>query len=185
MIKSITSLPLTNRRHCQVFVNDKELDIVARNVILLLTAMCFDPQPAAEMMIHIWYSALIPQALLASLREKVLPLLEDVRSKIHTKASNILFSKKWEFGSSTLQLVLKRDQWVMLPSYLDVPEGLSASKAQQVRKAATMAAERKDYLDRWLCAQLPELRVSKMNFRTHGILLPFGSSKKPFDTPNP
>lgn len=166
------------QRRCEVFINDKELDIVARNAILLLTALCFDPEPAAEIMIHLWYSALIPQPLLVELREKVLPLLEDVRNKIHAKPFNGLFSKTWRFGSCTLQLVLQRDQWRILPSYLHVPEGLSTSKAQQVRIATTMAPERKDYLDRSLCAQLPEWRVSKMDFRRNGILLPFGSSKK-------
>lgn len=185
MIKSVTGLPLTFQRRCEVFINDKELDIVARNAILLLTALCFDPEPAAEIMIHLWYSALIPQPLLVELREKVLPLLEDVRNKIHAKPFNGLFSKTWRFGSCTLQLVLQRDQWRILPSYLHVPEGLSTSKAQQVRIATTMAPERKDYLDRSLCAQLPEWRVSKMDFRRNGILLPFGSSKKLFDTPNP
>lgn len=166
-------------------MNDKDLDIVARNTILLLTALCFDPEPAAEIMIHIWYSALIPRPLLVCLREKVLPLLVDVRSKIHPKPVNGLFSKTWKFGSCTLQLVLLRDQWVSLPSYLDVPDGLSASKAQQVRMASVMAPERKDFLDRALCTQLPEWRVSKMDFRRNGILLPFGWPKELFDTPNP
>lgn len=185
VIKSITGLPPTFPKLCEVFLNDKELDIVARNAILLLTALRFDPESAAEIMVHIWYSALIPQPLLLCLRENLLPLLEDVRSKIRAKPFNGLFSRTWIFGSRTLQLVLRRDQWVSLPSYLDVPKGLSASKAHQVRMASTMAPERKDYLERALCAQLPGWRVSKMDFRMNGILLPFGSSKKLFDTPNP
>lgn len=142
-------------------MNDKDLDIVARNAILLLTALCFDPEPAAEIIIHIWYSALIPQPLLVRLQDKLLPLLHDVRSKVHSQPFNTLFSKTWTFSTCTLRLVLQRDQWVSLPSYLDIPEGLSASKAQQVRIGTTMAPEGKDYREQAQYAQLPEWRVSK------------------------
>lgn len=166
-------------------MNDMDLDIVARNTILLLTAFCFDREPAVEIMIHIWYSALIPQSSLVCLREKVLPLLDAVRNKVHAKPVNGLFSNTWTFGSCTLQLVLEGGQWASLPSYLEVPEGLSASKAQQVRTASTMGPEKQDFVDRSLYSQLPEWRVSKMDFRKNGILLPFGSSRKLFDTPNP
>lgn len=152
---------------------------MARNAILLLTALCFDPEPV---MIHIWYSALI---LLACLQGRVLPLHQDIRSKVHAKPSNSLFSKTWELGTCTLRLVLQRDQWVNLPSYLDVPQGLSAAEAQQIRMASTMAPERNDYRERALCTMLPEWRVSRMEECRNGIFLPFGSSKMLFDTPNP
>lgn len=183
--KSVTGLPPTFRSKCDVFMNDQDLDVVARNAILLLTALCFDPEPAAEIMVHIWYSALIPQPLLVRLHKKLLPLLHGVRSEVHAEPSNSLFSKTWTFSTRTLRLILQRDQWVRLPSYLDIPEGLSASKAQQIRMATTMAPEREDYREQEQYAQLPEWRVSKMDFRRSGVLLPFGSSKKLFDTPNP
>jgi hypothetical protein len=44
---------------------------VVRNVILLLVAFHFEPEEAAEMMLHLWYSILIPEPLFKSLRSKL------------------------------------------------------------------------------------------------------------------
>ncbi|KAI2101330.1 hypothetical protein LOZ33_001859 [Ophidiomyces ophidiicola] len=48
-----------------------------------------------------------------------------------------------------------------------------------------MAPSREDYVHRALCMQPPSWRLPKVKFRTDGILLPFGSPREEFDTPNP
>lgn len=150
-MRSITELPTAHQNHCEVFINDRYSDIVTRNAILLLTALRLDHDAAVEAMIHLWYSALIPQRMLYDLRGKVLPLIEDVCTRIQAKPPNVLLSKSWEFGTRKLRLVLQKDQWASLPSYLEVPTDLSPSRAHEVRASTTMAPERSDYLDRALC----------------------------------
>jgi hypothetical protein len=81
IIKTLTGLPETYSGHCEVVVNDRDFDIVARNVILLLMALQFDPDTATPIMLHMWYSALIPAQMLRCLQEKVLPLVQDVCGK--------------------------------------------------------------------------------------------------------
>jgi hypothetical protein len=48
-----------------------------------------------------------------------------------------------------------------------------------------LAPERRDYVDRDLCNQPPSRRVYMMKFRADGILVPFGSFRAEFGTPNP
>lgn len=89
MIKSLTGLPANYAGHCKVVVNDKDSDIVARNAILLLTALQFSPDEATPMMLHIWYSALIPAQTLRSLWDSILPLIQEVCKKNSGEAGSI------------------------------------------------------------------------------------------------
>lgn len=84
MVKSLTGLPANYAGRCEVVVNDKDSDIVARNAILLLTTLQFSPDEATPMMLHIWYSALVPAQTLRSLRDSILPLIQEVCKKIQT-----------------------------------------------------------------------------------------------------
>jgi len=169
----------------EVVVNDKDFDIVARNVILLLTAFHFNPEEAAPVMLHIWYSAFIPSQMLRLLREKLLPLVQDVCTKIKAKPAESLQVKTWIYDTRSLRLVLMRKQWDNLLTYFEVPKNLSVGQAHAVRAATMLAPGRRDYLDRALCNQPPSWRVCAMKFRNDGMLLPFGSSHTEFDTPNP
>ncbi|MCJ1477201.1 hypothetical protein MMC13_005872 [Lambiella insularis] len=127
----------------------------------------------------------MPSQLLEALRERLLPLIAEVCTKYQSNPSNSLVIGDWRFGSRKLCLVLLKNQWSRLSSYLEVPEGLSALKARKVRTAITMSPERIDFRDRAWCSQPPAWRVSKNAFREEGILLPFRASRKHFDTPNP
>ncbi len=185
LIKSVLGLPQRYTGTLETVVNDRDLDIVSRNAILLLTALHFDPNTAAILMLHLWYSALLPGWILDQLREFILPLIQDVCTKIEAKPSRTIVSSKWAFGARSLQLVLSREHWNLLLSYFEVPEGLSPTKAQQIRRETTMARERKDYVDRALYKMPPGWRAGTMKFRYDGLLLPYGASRREFDTPNP
>lgn len=185
VVKSLTGLPATYSGHCEVIVNDRDFDIVARNAMLLLTALNFSPVVATPIMVHIWYSALIPARMIRSLRDNILPLIQEVRTKIQMKPDKSLLSKTWTFGAQSLRLVLTKERWDRLPSYFEVPEGLSTAQAQVIRTSTTLAPEREDYVHRALYAQPPAQRVCTMKFREEGVLLPFGSYRGEFDTPNP
>jgi len=184
-VKSLTGLPTAYAGHCEVVVNDRDSDIVARNAILLLTALHFNPTAATPITLHIWYSALITAQILHSLQDNILPLIQGVCKKIQTKQAKSLLSKTWTYGTRSLRLVLTKEQWDDLLLYFEVPGGLSVAHAQVVRASTTLAPERKDYVERALFTQPPAWRVCTMKFREDGMLLPFGSSRRGFDTPNP
>jgi hypothetical protein len=169
-----------------VVINDRDFDIVARNVILLLLALLIeDRDKAASCMLHVWYSAFIQKSHLDLLTTHIRPLIEDVNVKIANKAANRIFGKTWKFGSQSLRLELTRDDWVSLLRYFEVPQDLSPARAQRIRSSVTMANERKDYRERKMISQPPAHRLCMEKFLEDGILLPFGHDRDKFDAPNP
>lgn len=167
-------------------INDHDLDVVARNVIMLLIALVVkDVDKAAECIIHIWYSALVRKSDFDILQEQVRPMIEAVCHKTEGKAGSSLLSKTWAFGHRSLKLVLHKSAWDALLTFVDNRNGLTAEKAHAVRKTVTLAEERKDFLDRHLSLQGNFHRVALTRFREDGLLLPFGTPRDDFKHPNP
>lgn len=50
---TVAELPLSYTGQHELILNDIDTDIVVRNAILLLTALTFDPEIAAPMMLHL------------------------------------------------------------------------------------------------------------------------------------
>lgn len=184
-MKTVAELTALFSGKCDVVINDRDIDIVARNALFLLIALQFESEIAVPFMIHLWYSALIPEEMFRSLQESILPLLEDVCSKIRDKPPNSLQSKIWKYGARSLRLVLQKQQWDFLPSYLRLPSELSTEQAQGVRTSTMLAPTRRDYVNRALYTCPPMHRVGMMKFRKEGVMLPFGSPSAEFNTPNP
>jgi hypothetical protein len=177
-------------------INDWDFEVVARNVIILLMAFAsLNDTPsdspsyvlAAESLIHVWYSAFIPQDLASSLRNKVGELLHNKSTHTSEVMPAHMIRKTWTFPSeSSVCITLREDQWPRIKSFLEVPKGLNFTAAQKVRAAVVMSPERADYRDRWYFKDAyPSMRIAKQKFREDGILLPFGHSRTEFDVPNP
>lgn len=167
-------------------MNDRDLDIVARNAIMLLIALVVDnTDEAVDCMIHIWYSALVRKSYFDILQQRIRPLVEVVCEKIKDKPPTSLLTKTWEFGQRSLTRVLTKSSWDSLLCSMDIPQRLTAELAQQIRTTVTLAEARKDYRDRHLLFQSPSHRIAKTRFWQDGLLLPFGSPRLDFRIPNP
>ena len=185
MVKTLFNIPPAYSGQCELVINDKEFDIVARNAILLLTALHLDADTATPIMLHLWYSATIPAQMLQDLQKIILPLIQEVYDKIRSRSAGSLQAKRWTYGTRSLRLVLRKEDWGRLLSFFEVPDGLSVAEALALRTSITMAPERKDFVDRALYHMPKAQRVATMKFRQEGILLPFGSPLHEFNTPNP
>lgn len=190
MVKTIAGITSTSApislQDITAVINDRDFDIVARNAILLLTALHVVPAPAAAaVMIHTWYSALLPPSVLKSLHSTVLPLIRTVCAKIASKPPDQLLGKTFTHGRGSVRLVLTRRCWEALQAYLEVPSGLTAAEAKRVRGATVAAPARRDYVDRALFCQPPAWRAATIRFRSEGVLMPFGAATGTFDVPNP
>lgn len=94
MVKSIAQLPRSYKQGIEVTLNDRNLDIVARNAIMLLVAVIIeDVEEAAEYILHIWYSALIRKSHIDILQESVQPLIKGVCKRIKAKAQDSILGK--------------------------------------------------------------------------------------------
>ena len=183
VIKTVIGLPESYAGNCTVVVNDLNTAIVARNAMLLLTALHFEPEVAAPIMLHLWYSAMLPQAILQALQDGIFPYIHDVCNKIKDKPTDSMQAKTFEIGGSSVRLMLKKWEWVGLATMFKVPEGLRAPEAQSIRRSVTMT--RVDHIDRHIYKMSPGRRAGAIDFRQHGVLLPFGASRKDFAMPNP
>lgn len=93
MIKSVVGLPQSYSGQCEVVVNDRDFDVTARNVILLLISLYFNPSEAPSMMLHVWYSAFIPDKMFRSLQDKILPLIQQVLQEFKTEQKPLCYQQ--------------------------------------------------------------------------------------------
>jgi hypothetical protein len=184
VVKTIVGLPESYSGHCNVVINDLNHTVVARNIILLLVAMHLDPDIAVPIMLHVWYSALLPSTMVETLQRQILPHIEDVCRKIKDKPAPSIQSKTFKLGTMSVRIILPQSGWLALRDFFLVPKGFTVDMAQKTRKETMCAPSRIDYTDRALYKMTPRRRMGCI-FRSEGILLPFGSSTKDFDTPNP
>ncbi|EAS27817.3 uncharacterized protein CIMG_09021 [Coccidioides immitis RS] len=184
VVKTIVDVPNTYTGALTFVVNDSNFDVVARNAILLLTAFNFPPEEATPIMLHLWYSAFIPAEILEAVQEKLLPLVDHVCRKIRKRPNNE-FSMIWRRGQCSLRLVLQKGKWFRLRQFFKVPDNMSVQNAMGIRQDTTMAIHKLDSAQRVYYSNPPFWRVSKLKFREDGIVLPFGSCRAKFNTPNP
>ncbi|GIK06628.1 hypothetical protein Aspvir_002278 [Aspergillus viridinutans] len=185
IVKTIAELPSSYSHPLELTINDRDFEIVARNVILLLIALIVEEvDEAVDCIIHLWYSAFVRESDVDVLRHRIRPLIEDVCNKIKDKKPESLLAKTWTFGRHSLRVVLQRSSWDRLVSFVDPPASLTADRARELRATITLAESRKDYRDRYMYCQSPSHRIAFNKFREDGLLLPFGSSRNEFREPN-
>ncbi|ROW01851.1 hypothetical protein VMCG_05583 [Cytospora schulzeri] len=188
VLRTITSLPEGFSSGLTIDINDRDMDIVARNIIFLLMLCTIDDgEEAAACVLHLWYSTLIPPFCLERLG-RLEDLIGDVCSKIKNKPAHALLGKTWTFAQArgSLRVLLSKGMWDSLLSYLRVPDGLTADRAEQVRSTIMNAPQRIDHVHRKLFTQIkPSWRMCTHKFRQDGILLPFGQPRNQYTIPNP
>ncbi|KAE8361677.1 hypothetical protein BDV27DRAFT_26211 [Aspergillus caelatus] len=184
LVKTIASLPDRYRGYIHLDINDRDDAVVARNLIFLLVSFNLPPDIASEAILHLWYSAFLPEPLLQSIRRAVCPTIRDFLAAKPVQAAGLL-QKTWSCGSSTLAATLTRAEWDRVLSYLPEVPDISYDKAVTLHKSVTLAHSRRDYRDRALFPLHPSWRLSVWKFRSDGILLPFGVSREDFRVPNP
>ncbi|KAK1752011.1 hypothetical protein QBC47DRAFT_424948 [Echria macrotheca] len=186
VITSLASIAPEYRGTVHLHINDHDLTVTARNVIILLIFFTFDDAAlAAEHAIHVFYSAFLAKGCFDAMQSKIKPLIQGVCTKIADRSTNGVLGKTWKFGGSSIRLVLTKSAWQKLLSFFDVPAGTTKETAQKARNTVVNAPGRIDYVHRHLLKQEPAHRVSIMQFREDGLLLPLGTARAEFQIPNP
>ena len=152
---------------------------------MIMAAMFLKSPDAAETIVHIWYSAFLKADMLKQLRSTVLPMINDVCLEIRDESSETLHAETLTSASCSLRLLLDKATWLKLPSYFEVPDGLTKSIASNIRKKVTLDPKQKDYREWKLFVLPPKWRLPYVLYHQDGILLPFQGQRELFDTPNP
>lgn len=127
-------------------INDINFMVFARNIIIILAALSLKPNEAIPLMIHAWYSALLPRAIIGTLRHVALRHIVEVCKKIKDKPRASLQAKTIPFGKRSLRSVLKKHQWDELKDYFNVPRGMTQEDAHAIQRRIMLGPERVDYL---------------------------------------
>ena len=186
IVKTITCLPTGFIQRTEVYINDRDLDVVARNLILLLIGLTVeDDNEAVECMIHVWYSAFLRASDMAILRDRILPMIDEVCREIQNNPPALILGKTWTFAQHSCRIELTKESWEIVMLHVDHIRNLSAERASQIRSAAILAPNRLDDVEKHMLALTPTQRICKQRFREDGLLLPFGASRLDSNVPNP
>lgn len=183
IIKSIIGMPDDYKGTCLCIVNDKDHLVVARNVVMLLTSLVLPSIVAAELILHIWYSARLTPKMLQDVKDRVRPLIAEVSKKIEQRKDDVLLSKTWTFGTRVLSLRLYKHQWDFILRLFDSEKPVSKSEGE--RRYVMLNDTRVDYRERRLFQMSPSRRASSFKMRETGLLLPFGSCLDSYTCSNP
>ncbi|KAF4958968.1 hypothetical protein FGADI_2047 [Fusarium gaditjirri] len=180
VIKTIAQIPSSYDQPIDIVINDRDIDIVARNVIMILIALTVeDLDEAVDCMIHVWYSASIRKSHVDIPKQRIRPLIQSVCDKIKKKRGKKVFGRTWTFQKRSLRLVLEKSAWDRLLCFMDVPDDFTIEKASEIRQAVTVARSRIGYSDRTFLFQSPPHRVAKQRYYQDG---PFTSIWSPTQT---
>ena len=180
---SINSLPTAYNGTCSSVLNDKNMNIVARNIVMLLVSAQLSPLEAAELNLHIWYSARLTKGMLAAIDKYAREPVADIVAKIKDRNDDVIQSKTWTFGTAEISLRFYKPQWTTLLQILEAKHDVK--KTEKERRKIVLAPSRIDYRDRELYTLPSFARMCSTKFRERGVLAPFGSALDDFDCPNP
>lgn len=149
---------------------------------MLLLAAQLPPLAAAELILHVWYSAKLTQSMLRALDKYVRQPIADVVGNVDSLANINLLSKTWTFGATEITVRLYKQQWNAL---LAMFSEQNVDTTEEEREKVVFAADRQDLLELELYKSPVGMRSSILKLKKTGILAPFGSSLKHFDCSNP
>ena len=182
-MQTIIRLPENYTGSCRCVLNDRDSLVVYRNIITLLLSALLPPSEAADVILHVWYSARLTAQTMQVLREKIRPLILDLVEDNEDESIHNLLWRTWEFGSRKISACLYNYQWTSLFMYLNALHDLTKSEIQ--RLYVMLNKSRIDQTERDMFYQLPNVRLCSQKMRRTGILLPFGSCVDEFTFPNP
>ncbi|KAL8828964.1 MAG: hypothetical protein Q9191_002288 [Dirinaria sp. TL-2023a] len=149
---------------------------------MLLIAAQLPPLVAAELILHVCYSAKLTQNMVRALDVYVRQPIADVVANVDSRGNVNLLSKTWRFGATEITVRLYRRQWDALLSLLAEQE---LKTTEEAREKVIFDADRDDLLQLEFYKAPVAMRVNAARFKKTGVLVPFGSSLKHFDCSNP
>ncbi|KAL2815217.1 hypothetical protein BDW59DRAFT_166890 [Aspergillus cavernicola] len=181
VVTTIARLPDTYQKALKITINDCQISLVARNLILLLIALTVeDAGEAIDCMIHYWYSAFLRRSHLDILQKRIRPhICQFLNNPTLTPDTNTIM--KYDCG---LQISVKCAFWDKLLFHIDETD-VTPEDARQTRISHTLSKERIDHQDWIMNCLSPSHRVARNKFLEDGLLLPFGSPRDEFCIPNP
>ncbi|KAL8670788.1 MAG: hypothetical protein Q9168_004686 [Polycauliona sp. 1 TL-2023] len=143
LMLTVNGLPTTYEATMNCILNDISIRVVARNIVMLLLAAQLPPVEAAEVILHVWYSARLTKGMSAVIDKCVRHRIAGVTFKIKDQSDTALLAKTWTFGSTVIAVRLTKAHWGVVLTMLDAKHDLAKSEEQ--RRKVILAPHRLDY----------------------------------------
>ncbi|KAJ7663898.1 hypothetical protein DFH06DRAFT_1393758, partial [Mycena polygramma] len=175
LIMTVNDLPDNYKGKCDVLCNDLNSIVVNRNLVILFVLLNAgaDVAEAAELAVHLMYSAALTPAMADYVRQctETIYATHGAQSGAwDTRGVGKIRSLQWK---SDIQLALK-----MFRSTYELPDALKSMRS------VMWSPERVDYRDRYLFTLEPGHRIAFSRFRATGVLVPFTVDVRHFTQPN-
>ena len=178
---TIARLPAIFDGTLNICINDLDHLVTVRNIVLVLIAKSLPPMEAADLILHLWYSAFITPEIYATLQKEVLPWIETINEGVTNIPDD---DQTIGWSKFRLYITMHTSMWKGQPAYVKGDPTFGTQKAQETGdRVLTLAGA--DWLEALLYKQQPGWRVSSSKYRKDGLLLPFGANQENFTVPNP
>ncbi|KAK0466665.1 hypothetical protein IW261DRAFT_1346445 [Armillaria novae-zelandiae] len=176
MVRTINELPGDYSGTIKIVLNDFNPIVVCRNLMTLsILGIIEDVEEAAEHALHLWYSIFQPlsyetRVLVPVSESKIFRNINDTPTQL-TPSTTVCTT----FSSNTIAFLL--DQLRLKDR--DPPV------ANNALNRIMNAPERVDYRDRYYASLKPSHRLALKEWRSYGLVLPFGAINAHMAIPNP
>ncbi|RXW23560.1 hypothetical protein EST38_g2287 [Candolleomyces aberdarensis] len=179
VIKTVNALPENYSGELTVLINDGNMHLACRNLILLLVLGSMDDEAiGTDLALHFWYSILLPAAYEQLLAGAILTFLQ--------------FVGKTKVGAPP-PFQLTSTSTVMVPMAYGTEEGMlrylgacnvppEAARMEHIR--IRNVPSQRDISSRLYYNLRPSHRVAFQEYRRTGMLLPFGADHSPYTIAN-
>ncbi|EPQ57739.1 hypothetical protein GLOTRDRAFT_37501 [Gloeophyllum trabeum ATCC 11539] len=176
VVQTVNDLPQDYAGQMSIVLNDRDPAVTMRNLILLcLLGTIDDDVVAAELALHFWYSVFLPIEYSLRIGVAIKPLIEQILLQ--------LSEYRLPFGStSSMSFDVPQDMAFYMVGMLE--STYSVEDAHYEYQRVRFAESRQDYHERLYCQIEPAHRVSLKQYRSFGLVLPFGALNAQFNTPN-
>lgn len=187
-MQTVNAVPDQYQGTIDIFVNSHSEPAAIRNALILMVALTNLPEQAADLIIHLWYSAFLTEPMLQNLRNKLNGRLnKTTRDVLNGRTSNTVHAVTGPFGGTTttseLNLELEARSYTSLLQLLNVNNNTATAK--QHRATAMSQVDFMDNHDYYLYNMSPQYRLSTRGYLQTGILAPFGACLEAFNAINP
>jgi len=185
-VVTVTALPCSYQKVCDITLNDPNVIIVIRNALMLMIIFLYPNKfEAAQTVMQLWYSAAMKEKTWKKLKYELLPFIERAYAKNMKGKATSQVSQRWTKGAASLRLTLTRRQWKQMMEILINGDSIDFNKAMSSRRAVIDNPKAKTSRRKKLLDMPAAHRRSHVRFLSTGMLLPFGQPVGDFDFANP
>lgn len=196
MLKTVNSLPANYQGTLTFIINHESSDVALRNFLILLVAITQTPMHAAEIIVHLWYSALLTRSMIDAVKTSILPLVnanldflsEEVSEARRSRRSAGNYHTDWYWQppagvNCDIKFGFPQDDLTRLKELLTTE--LNKAVAMDRRSSMIGHPDIQDAKQLRFYNQLPNWRSSVERYEYVGVLSPFGACVEVFHVVNP